>query len=390
MALETVNDPQWATDTDGINFFGETPEIATGGDVVEVVEKDDIKPTEENDKNKGKEKDDEPAKEKEEENFNFNFNQEETGKDESEEGTEGSEASKADEAVTSLTTAGTLNFLKQKGLVEVSDEELTDLTEEDAEVLLEDKFNESIEKSVGEKIAGLPNVLKQLVRLAVNNGDVEGALAELAQTRSIGLTTTLDVTKEENQEIVLRYKLSQEGYDDDDIDAQIEFMKDSGKLEKLATNFFNKWKQEEEEEQEERVQQTQANIKQARERQLNFKKEVASHLTANEEINNFVFTKKDQKELPDYVSVPSVQTANGTKVTPFWNDLIQAMQDKDKMVVLAKIVKDDFKFDDLERKLKTKTARDVKTDLQRKKETKIPTRQGSSQTTKSLIDLIDN
>jgi hypothetical protein len=388
MALEVINDPQWETNTDGINFFGETPEIATGGDVVEKVEKDDIKPADEEEKNDSSKKDDKP--EKKEEDFNFNFNQEKTDKIESEEVSEDSEASNAVESTTSLTTAGTLNFLKEKGLVEVSDEELTDLTEEDAEMLLEDKFNESIEKSVGEKIAGLPNVLKQLVRLAVNNGDVESALAELAQTRAIGLTTTMDVTKEENQETILRFKLSQEGYDEEDIDSQIEFMKDSGKLEKLATNFFNKWKQEEEEEQEEKVKETQQIVKQNRERQLNFKKEVASHLIANEEINNFVFTKKDQKELPDYVSVPSVKTVNGTNVTPFWNDLMQAMQDKDKMVVLAKIVKDDFKFDDLEKKLKTKTARELKTDLQRKKETKIPTRQGSSQTTKSLIDLIDN
>ena len=91
--------------------------------------------------------------------------------------------------------------------------------------------------------------------------------------------------------------------------------------------------------------------------------------------------------MPEYISSQTVKMNDGRVITPFYRDLFEAMKDKDKLVLLAKLVKTDFDFTPLAKNIDTKRTKALKEDLQRQKEKNktIGSAGGSSQT-KRLAD----
>ena len=65
------------------------------------------------------------------------------------------------------------------------------------------------------------------------------------------------------------------------------------------------------------------------------------------------------------------------------------MKDKDKLVVLAKLVKNNFDFSDIEKNIETGKTRELKEKIQRQKDSKIPKSAGGSSQPKRLADMFD-
>jgi len=285
-----------------------------------------------------------------------------------------------------------LSFLKGENALEITDEELKDiegLDEEDRKEVLKDYFQQAVEDRFAESIQDLPETVKNIVKYVAKGGDL-GTFLSTMMNSSSGLSETLDIAEEGNQELVVRNGLQEEGYDSDYIDSQIDYLKDSGKLQVTAEKRFEKWTKTREEAQKKEVARVEAQKKQQREAQITFKRELAEQVKSNEEVKGFKLSKKDVSEIPDYISSQSVKLEDGRAISPFYRDLNKAMQDKDKLVLLAKLLRDDFDFTPLQKNIDTKRTKELKNNLQRQKDTQsIKSSAGSSQTPKRLVDMLD-
>ena len=272
--------------------------------------------------------------------------------------------------------------LKSSGILEVEGEE--DEAMEVTQDLLAERIEQSIEKRFEESIKGLPGELKNIIKFVSNGGNFYDIVSNY--TSSENLNPEVDMTDEVNQERVLRAILEEEGKDDELIDSQIEFYKDSGKLESIANKYFDKWKENREKEVEAQVEQQRLAKQQAAQNQKAFKKELTTFISESESVKGLSINKKDAEELPDYISNTTVKLQDGRQITPFYRDLFEAFKDKEKVVILAKLVKNGFDFGDIKKEVSTKQAREIKNELQRQNKNQP---KEAHKTQKRLVDLID-
>lgn len=361
-SLDSFN---WDAQAQEVDFFGEN---APEGMVIEP--EAEVKPEEK------EEKKEIATKEESEENEDSFFSDLEEVTEEKE--TEEEEETKR---TSSVSYKDLYTSLKSSGILEDDEEgeEEIEITED----LIINKFEQSVEKRFEEGIKELPDELKNIIKFVSNGGDFYDIVGRYAD--SGGLDTDLDMSDEGNQERVLRALLDEEGKDEELIDSQIEFYKDSGKLESIATKYFEKFKQKREEELEAQVQQQKLARQQVIQNQKNFKKELTSFISENESVRGLSVNKKDVSELPDYISNTSIKLQDGRQITPFYRDLFEAFKDKEKVVILAKLVKNGFDFGDIKKEVSTKQTREIKNDLQRQKKNQP---KEAHKVQKRLVDLI--
>lgn len=363
-------------DGGGIDFFGE---VTTKSEKVEEI------PIEETKK-------DTPEKEKpeEEEEVNlFGDFDEEENKEVSKEETRKEEVETSTSSSDSLKT---LEFLKTSGALEVSEEDLEEfksLDEEDQKQVVKDYFEEAVENRFTESIKELPESVKNIVKYAVNGGNITNLLNNMFKNRANGVSEDIDIEEESSQITVVKQKLIEEEYDEDYITSQIEYLKDSGKLKVTASKYFEKYKADKLANESKEVERLEEERKLNKQRQIDFRKDLAQYVSSNEDIKGFKLSKKDVAEIPEYISAQSIKLQNGTVTSPFYKDFLEAMKDKDKLVVMATLLRNNFDFTSLQKSIGTKVTKTLKENLQNQKATQsIKSNAGSSQTPKRLIDLI--
>lgn len=270
--------------------------------------------------------------------------------------------------------------LFDEGILELDeDEELPDTIDEK---YITSKMEASIEKKFEESIGDLPEEVKNIIKYVHNGGDYRDFINNLNESSSI--SEDIDLDDEKNQEKVMRVLLQEDGQDEEEIDTQIEFLKDTGKLSSISQKKFDRWKGNKEKESQKLIEQQKQQKALAKENQLQFKKSISNLLMETEEIKGLSVSQKEIKELPNYISNTSVKLQDGRQITPFYRDLFESLKDPEKLVALAKLVRNDFDFGDIKKGIVTKQTQKLKEDLQRQSNNK-PKR--SSQK-KRLIDLI--
>ncbi len=96
-------------------------------------------------------------------------------------------------------------------------------------------------------------------------------------------------------------------------------------------------------------------------------------LTKTEKVGEFSFTKTDQKELSGYVTKPSVKVGKNKYIPAFQADIAtifrgETPEAKQKLLLLAKLVKSNFDVSDMVTATKTKVTKETKSKLQQAKE----------------------
>lgn len=367
--MEKLNKFAWDNNVESVDFFGE------------VETNPNLKNDEKDAKDKLEDLDDSQEKKETDEELVDVFKDVEnidTNEEEEEEEEESSDSSKTNkkESNTEINNLGVANFLKEKGFLNFELEDGEELDEEKAFSLIEDKFEESVDSKVEELMKTLPEDVKNLVKYAVNGGDVNSYLNTISSTTK-SITKDLDLEDEKNQEFLVREKLKAQGEDDEYIQSQIEFLKEKNKLGDVAEKYFEKVLSERETKEKELVEKQKQAKKEAKENQLKFKKEISTILEEKEEVKGLKFNKQDKRELPEYISSASIELQDGRTITPFYNDLFETLKDKDKTLLLAKLIKSDFDFSSIEKEAQTKSTKQVKDNLERKNETSV--KKGSSQ-----------
>lgn len=256
-----------------------------------------------------------------------------------------------------------LRYLKGKGMADFKDSE--DLTEDEAEEILERSMEDGIDNRIEEMFSGLPAILKNLTKYALDGGDVREFIHEVIAKQPSHLSPDLDLTNPANQELVIRTQLASEGYDDEYIDSQIEFLNTNGKLENAAQNHFNKWKKAQEEQQQLMMKQQREAARSEQEGRRKLKARMADFVNSLDDIQGVKITTQDRREIPSYMSDRNITLDDGTIVTALQRDLRTVLQDDEKAVLLAKMLKGGFDLNALQRVVKSHVVSEERQNVRR-------------------------
>jgi len=344
---------------DDFKFFEEEPSEAK-------VEKKEEKVAEE----KPEEKDEKPKKE-------FSFEEE--------------EEDKKPESTTESFYKNMLKSMKDIGAADFEEEfEFDSISEEDAEDLFKDKFEEQVDLRLRDLFEELPDQVKEINKLALNNGDVVGYLKLILDEEQ--LPVDFDIENEEHQVLKVKKSLKSKGYSDNYIETQVDFLKEHGKLKDVATEEYNK-------EEKERAFLKKKMLKEAEEAKereklehLKLKRRISETVSKLNEVNGIPINKDVKKVLPQYLSEKAYKLNNGTNITEFQKDLFEALNNEDVALQFAILLKNrdkngnlDFSF--IKADVESKVTKGIKNDIRRQKDT-LESARGSSQQ-KSLADFFD-
>jgi hypothetical protein len=372
----------WEDTSQQHDFFGETNLVE---DVVTTVEKDDVVDPAKKAEEEAKAKEDQELIDEQFKEFSG------VSKVSSEDDDEDEDTSKKGEPASVVSPKTTLAFLKERGLVDYELEEGQELSDDDADNLLEDSWEKSVEAEVEATIKELPDELKQLIKFASKGGDVGELLGKMVQHATSGINKNSDISNEDVQVLAVTMDLRNQGYDQEYIDDQIEFLKEKDKLEGIAKKSFDKIVAEQETETAGQVQRQKEALEYRKKQAREYKTNITSHINSLDEMGGLPISKQDKTVLPTYISEPTVELQDGRVVSEMQADLFKVMADKDKIVLLAKLLKSDFDFSAIERKKQTQAARGIREEVQRVDKTQRVTNSGGGQkpNKKAIWDMID-
>ena len=374
---------------DNINFWGENPEgtdIASDNLLEEVKKDNPIVTPEDKDKN---------ADVDLSEVFNWGDEPEEVIEEAEEDELEVAKngktnpAGKDKPAPIVLNSKSTLEFLKSKGYVDYElPEGKTELTDAEADDVLEDSWEASLDTAIAETVEGLDPIAKAILKVAKDGGDVRGMIKNLATNLSVGIDKSTDMTQEANQVLAVTIDLREQGFDDEYISTHIDTLKTTEKLEAMSKKSSERIvaKQTAAETAAQKV--AQDNVIKNKENQRTYKNNLLNHLDENKTIEGVTVNKKDVSAIASYIADPTVQLENGSTVSELQKDLFAAMADKNNLFLLAKMLKGkngklDLSF--VTKKAVTEFSNEVRNNIQNTEDTPKGT-SGSSRKPRSLAD----
>ena len=353
----------WNADQKVDDFFNDGPEIIDGTSAEDVVAKIEDEEKEE------------PGKEEEKEvkpEDKIDWDDDNPNPDATDVETPGAAPKRGGKEQTNSTIAAA-QLLMDKGIVDYELEEGEELDEDTALELLEEGFESGVENRISELLGGLPNELQALNKYVLNGGDMNDFLSKMnTMGASTGITATLDISNEKNQELVVRQMYEDEGMDDDFIDTQLESLKDTGKLGAFARKRFEKWKEQDNKVSQQAAQQQELQAKAQREKARQYYSSLKTAVTG--EFEGIKLSAKDKVEIPGFMTDRNIKLSNGAVVTPFNQNLMEVLQNETASIQLAKLLRDrkkdgTFDFSQLEKVATTKVTREVKDNIRRNKET---------------------
>ncbi len=278
-----------------------------------------------------------------------------------------------------------LETLKERGLADFELEEGQEMTEELAEELLEESYDAGVENRIKELFEDLPPVAKQFNQFVINGGNPVEFFNHMNKVQKVGITPDMDLKDEKNQEKVVRQLMKEEGEDDEVIEAQIEFYKDSGKLGTIAEKKFEKWNKQREDAEEQMVQQ-QAQQRIINKQKLKEYKQNLSQKVTSLDLGEVKFSRKDAKEIPSYIADKTVKLQNGASISQRDVDLYDVLDNEKASLQLAYLLRNrnedgTFNFKGIEKAVNTKVTKQVKENIRRnnKQTPSMSVHSGSSQ-----------
>jgi hypothetical protein len=239
------------------------------------------------------------------------------------------------------------NLLKERGILELDREPEN---EQEALELVEEAWENSFSTYVDDMVADLPEEAKGLLKFVKEGGDPYEYLRTLKDNATFSVNKKSDISQTNVQEQVMRLSLEKQGYDADYIEDHIETLKETGKLEKYSKPIFDRIVEEQVKQEKEAVNKVAESRKARTESLKREKQEIQDYLVSTKEVKGFTLSEADKRDLASYMKEPVVQLQDGTSVTAFQKELFEAAQDKETGVLLAKLLKNKFNFDNIKKK----------------------------------------
>lgn len=295
--------------------------------------------------------------------------------------------------VPKATSVATVEFLKEKGIINYELEEGVVLTDELAEEILTDNYEDSVDDAADEKIKALPDFLKTLIQVALKNGDVVGTLTNLLPTAKSGINKDLDMEQESNQELVMQFNLAGQGYDNEYIASHIQVLKDTGKLKDMSEKIKEKVVADNAKLETEAVQRAARQKETEKEDKRQYKAGITTLVVEKNVAKGIAITKKDKEILPSYIADATVVLEGGRTITPMQQAIfsLYGKGNEEKLIAIAKILHSDFDLTSVAKNATSQQARQIRDNVQHTKGVTITgSGTGSSQprSKKSLAELL--
>lgn len=265
----------------------------------------------------------------------------------------------------------TVENLKNLGIFDFELEEGVNLDENLAKEIIEDQFDGFIDDRVKVLFEDLPEDLKTMNKYVLNGGRLEDILNMISEKK---LDTDLDLDLIENQERIVKAMLKRNNkyLSDENIQTQVEMLRDAGKLYDIATAELNGLKEEEELRKQQILEEQERAYKERKEQIRKAKQEVLEYVSKNSEIGGLRFKKGDREKLPTYIHDKTVKLQDGNLITEFEKDLFyEVLNNKTAMLQLATLLKHrnqdgSFNFDSIYKQAQTDATRDLQNIVRRK------------------------
>ena len=295
-----------------------------------------------------------------------------------------------------LSNVSIINMLRNEHLIEFDDpaEGEEPYNEQEALEILRAGIEDRIEDGIEDKMKGLSPMMKNLLKYELDGGDPMVLIAELNKRSTSTLQSNMDMDEEANQKLVVRETLKEEGYDDDYINTQLEFLEDSGKLKMFAKKKYDKWEKENKLAYEQEMKR-QAAERDQRERQARaYRQEMDKYIRDTDNIGGLALSKQDKRDLTSYMLDRVVKTQNSANISNFHADLGEVLQNREASLQLAKLLRSRdknglFTFDAIKKEATTEVTNSVRDNLRRNKNDKsAPSGRGRGEQ-KTLADYFD-
>lgn len=198
-----------------------------------------------------------------------------------------------------------------------------------------------------------------------------------------------DMNEVAHQKAFLKYYYqAYENMDMEDIDGHLELLEDGGRLGKYAKRFNEKVERLQAEEKKD----TRARVENAEKLRDSdrddYQKKLKDKLESIETIGVFPVTLKDKRELYPYITKPVQKVGKNSYITQFQADMNSVGKDFEKLILMAKLVRQDFDIGDIERKVETKKVSRIKEKLSKQRKHRRPGAGGGG--AKSLSDFFSD
>jgi len=169
-----------------------------------------------------------------------------------------------------------------------------------------------------------------------------------------------------------------EEMDDEEVDDRMEWLEERDKIGTTSKKNYAKSKKLEKQERESLLSNQEKAADLATEKQGKFKTDVKKFLDTTDTIQDFNIKKTEKTALLDFITKPSVKVGKNKYITGLQQGLKDASTDNKKLILLAKMIKNNFDISDVKIKANTKNVGTLKKNLQRSKNNNNPVNSGSS------------
>lgn len=204
-----------------------------------------------------------------------------------------------------------------------------------------------------------------------------------------------DPAKESHRkEVIQTYLALVDKMDAEEIDDRITWLKEQGKDQTYAEKYYNKLV-DIDAKQKKLILQKQTEIAARRAEDAKAYVDSINKLVAKTtKAGQFKITKEDQKKLAAFITKPTVKVGKNQFIPEFNSKLGEIIQAKtpeaqQKLVLLAKLLSNDFDFSDIEKGAETKVTKKVKSNLRNAKNGVRPSSSGQYGGSKTLSDFFE-
>ena len=280
--------------------------------------------------------------------------------------------------------------LKDYGIIKnVELEDVGNLTAADLEEIYQKDYELEVEKRIKEWSSTQDKDFQDFVRFKLNGGNTRDFLNHVSSTEDY--LPEGNIEDENFQDDIIRYQLSyREGWDAEEVEERLEQLTNNGKKAYTAAKYYQRIEQEKELERERLLEEQERKKYQAIQQENEFKNNVSQVLQASSDINGYKIANKEKQGIYDFITKRSIRVNDTQAVTGFQKKLAEALQDNKKVVLLAKMLMNDFNFKDFEKQVETKVTKQVKSNLENRTGLKSNSSSSGSSTNRLNLSSIFN
>ena len=193
---------------------------------------------------------------------------------------------------------------------------------------------------------------------------------------------------EDYEDAVIRYQLKSEDWDAEEIEDRLAYLTKEGKKSIVAKKYDKRIQKARDIEKEIMQEEAKASRLAQKEQRQKFRDSIKTALSEVKEVSGYTITKKDVAQLYPFLTKEQYKISDTKSVTGFQKKLSEVFQDTNKMILLAKLINNDFDVSDLKKKTVTEETRKIKSNLEQRRNLR-PTKSGSSLEGSSLADLFN-